>query len=317
MQAVTQNEWGNPERLLISNIEIPTPAQDEILVKTIAAGMNRADILQRKGLYNPPKGTSPILGLEISGVREDTNEKICTLLSGGGYAAYVCVNKNLCLPIPPALDPIHAAGLPEAIYTAYRNLIEIGGMKSGDHILIHGGASGIGTMAIQIAKLYGAHITVTAGSDERCTACRALGADNAINYKSQNFAETLKGKKFDIALDMVGGTTLTRSIPLMNYQGRIISIAYLEKAQAEISIPHIMKQQLTLTGSTLRDQSLDYKIALTKKIKKHIWPHVETGRIRPVIDRIFTLDDAVKAHEYFEKGGHFGKIILKMSDSKP
>lgn len=310
MRAITQKEFGSADTLCVSDIDMPIPVTDEVLVKTIAAGMNRADILQRKGLYPPPPQTSEILGLEISGIRTDTNEIICALLSGGGYADYVSVNKNLCLPVPRNLDPIHAAGLPEAIYTCYRNLIEIAQLKSGDHVLIHGGASGIGTMAIQIAKLYGAHVTVTAGSDERCAACVALGADKAINYKTQNFENEITKYKIDIALDMVGGTTLSRTIPFMAYQGRIISIAYIEHAKSEISIPHIMKQQLTLTGSTLRNQSLDYKIALTENIKRDIWNHIETGRIKPVIDKIFDIDQVVNAHNAFETQSPLGKIIL-------
>jgi NADPH:quinone reductase len=297
--------------LSIVNGSSPSCEPHEVLVKVIAAGMNRADLLQKRGLYPPPQGGSDILGLEISGIRTDINEHVCALLTGGGYAEHVAVHKDLCLPIPPSCDPIIMAGLPEAIYTVYRNLIEIGNLSQNDHLLIHGGASGIGTMAIQIAKLYRARITVTAGDDERCHKCITLGATRAINYKREDFEDILKQDKVDIVLDMVGGNTLTRTIPIMNKFGRITSIAYMESAKAEISIPHIMKQQLTLTGSTLRDQSLEYKIALTQKIKRDIWPFVIDGTIRPVIDRIFDMTDVISAHEYFEKGGHFGKILLK------
>jgi NADPH2:quinone reductase len=299
------------QSLCIIESPLPEIKADHIVVKTIAAGLNRADILQRRGLYPPPKGEPEILGLEISGTRTDTNEIICALLSGGGYAEFVSVHKELCLPVPKHLDPIHAAGLPEAIFTVYRNLVEIGGLKKHDHVLIHGGASGIGTMAIQIAKYLGARVTVTAGSDDRCAKCVALGADIAINYKSQSFDSLIAKQSIDIALDMVGGETLSKTISLMNHKGRIISIAYLENAFSTISIPIIMKQQLTITGSTLRDQSLEYKIELARKIKRDIWPAVMDGTIRPVIDRIFDLNDAQKAHHYFETGGHFGKILLK------
>jgi NADPH:quinone reductase len=295
-------------------IESPLPEikANHIVVKTIAAGLNRADILQRRGLYPPPKGCSEILGLEISGVRADTGEIICALLTGGGYAEYVVVHDDLCLPVPTIIDSIQVAGLPEAIFTVYRNLVDIGNLKKDDHVLIHGGASGIGTMGIQIAKYLGAHVTVTAGSDDRCARCITLGADVAINYKQESFESVIAKQSIDIVLDMVGGETLSKTIPLMKHKGRIISIAYLENAISTISIPMIMKQQLTITGSTLRDQSLEYKINLTNQIKQTIWPAVMNGTIRPVIDRVFDLDDAQTAHDYFETGQHFGKILLKL-----
>ena len=298
-------------RLTVSTTSLPTPAPNDIMVKIMGIGLNRADLLQKRGLYPPPHGASPILGLEVSGINMSTGEKICGLLSGGGYADYVPLHTSLCLPVPENLDLITAAGLPEAIYTVYRNLIEIGNITKGDHVLIHGGASGIGTMAIQIATLYGARVTVTAGDNIRCQKCIDLGADRAINYRTTKFEDILKDDPVDLALDMVGSMTLSRTIPIMNTNGRIVSIAYLDGAKAEISIPHIMKKRLTITGSTLRDQSLEYKIALTENIKRDIWPHVISGRISPVIDRIFDFDQAQNAHDYFETGGHFGKILLK------
>jgi NADPH2:quinone reductase len=298
-------------QLIISTMPVSIPTADEILIKVSGTGLNRADLLQKRGLYPPPYGASPILGLEVSGVHTITNERICGLLSGGGYAEYVSLHKLLCLPVPDHLDLINAAGLPEAIYTVYRNLIEIGGMKKEDHVLIHGGASGIGTMAIQIAKLYGARVTITAGDDIRCQKSIDLGAHRAINYRTTKFEDVLRDDPVDLVLDMVGGTTLTRTIPIMNKNGRIVSIAYMESAKTEISIPHIMKKRLTITGSTLRDQSLEYKIALTENIKRDIWPHVISGRITPVIDRVFDFDHVQQAHDYFETGGHFGKILLK------
>jgi NADPH:quinone reductase len=290
----------------------PVPSHDEVLIKVTAIGMNRADILQRKGLYPPPPDASDLMGLEISGTIEETGERVCALLPSGGYAEYVTVPRGLCFSVPDHISLVDAAALPEAMMTGAKNIFMLGRLQKNEHVLIHGGASGIGTMAIQMAKLKGARVSVTAGSDARCEKCKALGADNAINYKSKKFWDVMKDDNADVVLDMVGGETLMHSLEIMNAHGRLVSIAYLSSPHATISIPAIMRKHLTLTGSTLRGDTVAQKISLANFVKQEFWSGVEEGHIRPIIDRIFPFDETQKAHETFEKGQHFGKILLKL-----
>ena len=291
---------------------VPKPGPGEVLVRVRAAGVNRPDILQRRGKYPPPPGITDIPGLEVAGIREDTGEEICALLAGGGYAEYAIAPEGQCLPVPKGLSMTEAAALPETVFTVWNNLFLRGGLKTGETALIHGGASGIGTTAIQMAKAFGARVIVTAGSAEKCETCRKLGADLAINYKNSDFASEIKkfGGGVDVVLDMIGGDYVSRSIEILNADGRFVSIAYLNGAVAEINIAQVMQKRLTLTGSTLRARPVAEKAALARDIKEKVWPLIEAGKIRPVIFQTFPLAEAAASHETLEKGDHVGKIVL-------
>ncbi len=301
-------------RLRLTERPMPVPGPDEVLIKVQAAGVNRPDILQRMGKYPPPQGASDLPGLEVTGIREDTGEAVCALLSGGGYAEYAVAPKGQCLPVPKGLDMIQAAALPEAVFTVWNNIFKRGQLKKGETILIHGGASGIGTTAIQMAKAFGARVAVTAGKDDKCEACIKLGADLAINYKTQDFAEEIEkawGKDaVHVVLDMVGGSYVPKNIRLLATDGRHVSIATMESAKTDIDIRQIMQKRIILTGSTLRPRSVAEKTELAEGLKDQVWPLIETGMVKPVIFKAFSLEGAQKAHETLEKGDHFGKIVL-------
>jgi NADPH2:quinone reductase len=291
---------------------VPVPGPGEVLIRVRATGVNRPDLLQRLGKYPPPPGVTDIPGLEVAGIREDTGESVCALLAGGGYAEYALAPESQCLPIPKGLSMAEAAALPETVFTVWNNMFLRGGLKAGETALIHGGASGIGTTAIQMAKAFGTRVIVTAGTEKKCAACRDLGADLAVNYKTSDFVSEIK--KFcsgvDVVLDMVGGDYVPRSIEIMNPDGRHVSIAFLNGAKAEINVQQVMQKRLTLTGSTLRNRPVAEKAALTCNIREKVWPLVEAGKIRPVIFATFPLDQAANAHAALEKGDHVGKIIL-------
>lgn len=297
--------------------DVPVPKDGEILIKVIAAGVNRPDILQRQGLYPPPPGITDIPGLEISGIVEtghkrfQKGDEVCALLAGGGYAEYVCVPEDQCLPKPEILSHEQASVLPECIFTVWNNLVLRGGLEKdkGQNVLIHGGSSGIGTFAIQIAKAFGANVFTTAGSDEKCSVCEDLGA-TAINYKEQDFEEILSRTGLDIILDMVGGSYTTKNINLMNLDGRIVNVAFLGGKKAEVNIQKIMAKRLTLTGSTLRNRPIAEKAALRSDIEENIWPLINKGIIKPIIDQSYPLKDAWKSHVRMESGKHIGKILL-------
>lgn len=314
MRAIIFNGIGGSDVIETSLRPVPSVGAGEVLIKIAAVGMNRADILQRLGKHPPAKNITDIPGLEVSGHIVGQDTRICALLSGGGYAGYAAVHRALCFDIPSDMDLTMAAGLPEALFTVTKNVFVLGGLQKGEHLLIHGGASGIGTLAIQMAKSVGARVSVTAGSDARCALCRGLGADRAINYKTHDFADILKNDPVDVVLDMVGGDTLTRDIQIMNFGGRHVSIAYLSGTKAQIDIATIMKNKLTITGSMLRHDSLENKIKLADKIRESFWPLVVTGQIKPVIDKVFPMVGARAAHDYFEVGQHAGKIILTVDN---
>lgn len=314
MKAIEISKFGPPDVLKAVERPKPQPQDGEILIKVTAAGINRPDCLQRLGHYPPPKGASDLPGLEVCGIREDTGQRVCALLSGGGYAEYVCANEALCFPVPEALSDIEAAALPEAIFTIWNNLFERGQLQRGENVLIHGGGSGIGTLAIQMARQYDCTIITTAGSDEKCQKCLALGANHAINYKKQDFSDAAidmtNGKGVDVVLDMIGGKTMALNLKALADNGRHVSIAHLDGSRTSISINKIMRKRLTLTGSTLRDRPIDEKTALAKRLKETAWPWIESGAIKPVIDSTFPLEDAAKAHTHMESRQHFGKIVL-------
>ncbi|MGZ9109272.1 MAG: NAD(P)H-quinone oxidoreductase [Micavibrio sp.] len=287
---------------------MPVPGAGMVLIQVKAAGVNRPDLLQRIGKYPPPPGITDIPGLEVAGEIVGTGERVCALLAGGGYAEYAVAPAGQCLPVPKNLSIVEAAALPESVFTVWNNVFLRGQLKPGETLLIHGGSSGIGTTAIQMAKAMGAKVYVTAGSDEKCAACLKLGADKAINYKTHDFVKEAQG--VDVVLDMVGGDYVLRNLECLNPDGRHVSIASMNGAKAEIDIRIIMQKRLILTGSTLRPRPVAEKEALAQGIRKTIWPLIEAGKIKPLIHATFPLDQAQKAHEMLESGDMAGKIVL-------
>ncbi len=312
------------QQLIVVTRPVPKPAKGEVLVRVRAAGINRPDLLQRKGLYPPPKGITDVPGLEISGEIAGVgrgvkgfrkNQAVCALVAGGGYAEYCVVPAPQCLPIPKGVNWVQAAALPETFFTVWTSLFERGGLKKGESVLIHGGASGIGTTAIQMAKSFGARTAVTAGTDEKCRACVKLGAKLAINHRTKDFVTEI-AKTFpegvNVVLDMIGGDYLQRNLRCLAPYGRHVSIAMQRGRMAEVDLFQVMSKRLTMTGSTLRPQPVSVKGAIAKALKKQVWPLVARGKIRPVIDKVFALQEAQAAHDYLESGKHVGKIVLKI-----
>jgi putative PIG3 family NAD(P)H quinone oxidoreductase len=294
-----------------------------VLIKVAAAGVNRPDVLQRKGGYPPPPSAPSILGLEVAGQVIAANglaeealvgQPVCALIPGGGYAEYAVAPAGSCLIVPEALTMVEAAAMPETLFTVWVNLFERAFVGEGDAVLLHGGTSGIGTMAIGLARLFGLHMIVTCGSDEKCARARDLGADTAINYKTQDFVAEVRsatgGKGVQAVIDMVGGDYLPRNLQCLAEEGRHVSIAVQRGATAEIPIFDIMRRRLTLTGSTLRPRSREFKQLIADELDRMVWPHVREGRLKPVIDSTFALADAAKAHARMDSGGHVGKIVL-------
>ena len=322
MRAVIAAEAGGAEVLRIVDRPVPRPAADEVLIRVAAAGVNRPDVLQRMGLYPPPPGAPDILGLEVAGTVVAAGEgaepfvgqSVCALVAGGGYAEYCLAPAGTCLAVPAALGMAEAAALPETLFTVWVNLFERGFAADGDIVLVHGGTSGIGTMAIALGKLFGLTVIVTCGSDEKCAAAVAIGASAAINYRSRDFVEEMRsltnGRGVAVVLDMVGGDYLPRNLACLADDGRHVSIAFQRGAKAEVSILEIMRRRLTLTGSTLRPRSVEFKTMVADEIARTVWPYVEGGRLKPVIDRIFRFEQVAEAHRRMEGGEHVGKIVL-------
>jgi NADPH:quinone reductase len=325
MQAVVAPQPDGAEELALVERPVPRPGRGEVLVKVAAAGVNRPDILQRRGLYPPPPGAPDILGLEVAGevieagegAEELVGQFVCALVAGGGYAEYCSAPAGTCLPLPPGLTAVEAAAMPETLFTVWSNLFERGFAADGDTVLVHGGTSGIGTMAIALGQLFGLDIVVTCGSDEKCARAEELGAAAAINYRTQDFVEEVKrltgGRGVNVVLDMVGGDYLPRNIACLADDGRHVSIAFQRGAKAEIAIPDVMRRRLILTGSTLRPRSVDFKTMVADEIARTVWPYVEGGRLKPVIDSAFPLSEAAKAHARMEAGEHVGKIVLELA----
>jgi NADPH:quinone reductase len=324
MRAVKINEPGGPEKLVIENIERPVPASGQLLIKVLAAGVNRPDILQRQGNYAPPPGASLIPGLEVAGevvsaARDTTRfkqgDKICALVPGGGYAEYCVAAEANCLPVPEGLSLIEAAAIPETFFTVWTNVFERGALLAGQTFLVHGGTSGIGTTAIMLAKEFGAKIVATAGSDDKCAACRSLGADIAINYRTEDFAAVLKDMKVapDVILDMVGGDYVARNIAVANRDARIVQIAFQKGSRIEADFMPLMVKRLTYTGSTLRPRSVEEKAAIARALEARVWPLLVAGKCKPQIYRTFPLAEAAAAHRLMESSEHTGKIVLQTS----
>lgn len=322
MTCIEISNPGGPEVLVEAVRARPEPAPGEVLIQVVAAGINRPDCIQRTGAYPPPPGASDIPGLEVSGtivglgdgVTEwSIGDAVCALLAGGGYAEFAVTPASLCLPIPGTLDMIQAAGLPETYFTVWHNVFERGALKPGDTLLVHGGSSGIGTTAIQMARALGATVYTTAGSAEKCEACITLGAHRAINYREEDYVEVIRNeaKGADVILDMVGGDYLSRNIKAMAPDARHVSIAFQKTPKVtEFDFMPVMLKRLTLTGSTLRPQSVDSKARIARGLRANIWPLIEDGVLGPIIHATFPLRDAAKAHAMMEEGKHIGKIML-------
>jgi len=325
MRAIEISAPGGPEVLRVTQRPVPIPAANEVLIEVAAAGVNRPDVLQRKGGYPPPPGASDIPGLEVAGTivaagaganTWKTGDRVCALVTGGGYAEYVAAPAPQCLPIPRGLTLVEAAGLPETFFTVWVNVFERAGLKASETLLIQGGSSGIGVTAIQMARAFGHRVFVTAGSAEKCTACEKLGASRAINYRTEDFVAVVKeltgGKGVDVILDMVGGDYVPRELACLADDGRLSLIAFLGGTRATIDMTDILRRRLTITGSTLRARSVEVKGAIAQSLKQKVWPLIEAGRIKPVIYRTFRLEEASAAHALMESSAQVGKIILEV-----
>ena len=321
MTAIAITTSGGPEVLVPVTIPVPVPKAGELLVKVRAAGVNRPDVLQRQGGYPPPPGAPETPGLEIAGEvvalgegarRYEAGDRVCALVPGGGYADYAVVHEDNALPVPPGLSFIEAAAIPETFFTVWTNVFDRGRLKEGETLLVHGGSSGIGTTAIMLGKAFGAVVAVTAGSEEKCRACRELGADFAINYRDEDFVAVLadKGLKPDVILDMVGGDYVAKNLKAANMHGRIVMIAFQKGSRVDVDWMPIMLKRLTFTGSTLRPRSVAEKAEIARALERHVWPLFGAEMLKPIIFRTFPLKDAAAAHALMESSEHIGKIVL-------
>lgn len=322
MTAVEISQPGGPEVLTPVTVPVPVPGHGQIVIRVAYAGVNRPDALQRAGLYAPPPSASPLPGLEASGTvvalgpnvtRWQIGDKVVALLPGGGYAEYVTTNEAHALPVPAGMGMKEAACLPETCFTVWSNMVMRGGLRAGERFLVHGGSSGIGTTAIQIARNLGARVFTTAGSEEKCAACKELGAERALNYRSEDWAATVKAEGgANLILDMVGGSYLPRNVRSLADEGRLVQIAFLQGPKVELNFSEVMMRRLMITGSTLRPQSDAAKARIAREVEANVWPMITSGRFAPVMDSEFPLIEAAKAHERMESSGHIGKIVLKV-----
>ncbi|GGE38802.1 NAD(P)H quinone oxidoreductase [Agaricicola taiwanensis] len=325
MRAIAIASPGGPEALVLEERPVPAPAPGEILVRVAAAGVNRLDILQRKGNYPVPPGASDLPGLEVAGTVAETGpgvsrwqvgDQVAVLMAGGGYAQYATVAESCALPVPEGLSMVEAAALPEATFTVWNNVFERGALREGETFLVHGGTSGIGMTAIQIAKARGARVIATAGSEEKLAACLGWGADHAVNYRTADFvAEVMaatEGKGADVILDMVGGDYTGRNLEAAAEEGRIVQIAFLKGSRVTADLRLLMTKRLILTGSTLRARSIAFKAKLAEAVEREVWPLIASGRLKPAVHATLPLEQAREAHELMETSSHMGKIILKV-----
>jgi NADPH2:quinone reductase len=323
MKAIVITKSGDPEVLELLERSEPKPAADEVLIQVFAAGINRPDVAQRKGHYPPPANASPdIPGLEVAGfvaaLGKDCStwkvgDKVCALVTGGGYAEYCSVPEGQCLKIPENLSFAEAASLPETFFTVWSNVFDRGNLKSGETLLVHGGSSGIGVAAIQMAKAWGATVYVTAGSYEKCSFCEALGADKAINYKTESFKDILKtmtSKGVDVILDMVGGDYTPDNLDVLSEEGRLVLINFMKGDETTIRLSQVIRKRITITGSTLRARDTIFKSAIARKLEQHVWPWLVSGKVKPIIFKTFPLQKANEAHQLMESSAHIGKIVL-------
>jgi NADPH2:quinone reductase len=325
MQAVAIREPGGPDVLVETTVPVPVPGKSEVLVRVNAAGVNRPDVLQRLGLYAVPADANPLPGLEIAGEvvangesagRWKIGDKVMALTHGGGYAEYCCVNESHCLPAPSSMSMVEAAAVPETFFTVWYNVFMRAKLQAGETILIHGGSSGIGTTAIQLAKAYGASVITTAGSNEKCDFCKGLGANHAINYKDSDWeslvGELTDGKGVDVVLDMVAGPYMQKNINVLGRDGRYVIIAFLQGPTAELNMRAVLGKRLTITGSTLRPQTTAEKAAIAAELEEKVLPLLESGKVRPIIHATFPLAEAGRAHALMESSEHMGKIVLEV-----
>ena len=325
MRCVEISKPGGPEVLVAAERPAPSPKADEILVKVAAAGVNRPDVLQRMGKYPVPPGASDIPGLEIAGevfalgssaMKFKIGDKVCALVSGGGYAEYCVAPEVQALPVPKGLSPLEAASLPETCFTVWSNVYDRGRLAPGESLLVQGGSSGIGVTAIQMAAAMGNRVFATAGSDEKCAACVRLGAEKAVNYRTQDFLEEIKaatgGKGVNVILDMVGGNYVPKELKCLADDGRLVFIAMLGGSKTELDINEVMRRRLTITGSTLRPRPIEFKGAIARNLREKVWPLIEAGKIKPVIFKTFPLAQASEAHKLMESSQHIGKIVLTL-----
>ena len=327
MNYIQIEKHGDPEVLKLHSMSVPEPGPGEVLIKVAAAGVNRPDMMQRKGLYPPPPGATDVPGLEVSGtvvsvgqnVSEPTiNSEVCALVTCGGYAEYCLAAASICLPVPEKISLVNAAGIPETFFTVWTNVFERGQLKARESLLVHGGSSGIGTTAIQLGKAFGATVYTTAGTSEKCEFCEDLGADVSINYREQDFSEEIKrlteGKGVNVILDMVGGPYFPKNIRLLADEGRLVQIALMQGSKAEVDFRSLLLKRVTLTGSTLRPRSVEEKTKIAQALQKNVWPLLESGAVRPIIHQTFPLKHASEAHRLMESSTHIGKILLKPAD---
>ena len=327
MLVIEITQPGDPDVLVPAQRPKPAPGPGEVLIEVAAAGLNRPDVMQRQGKYPPPPGASDIPGLEVSGTVVDVGpqvtewrvgDRVCALVSGGGYAEYCVAPAPQCLPIPRNVDLVSAAGIPETFFTVWTNVFERGRLASGETLLVHGGASGIGTTAIQLGRAFGARVFATAGSDEKCAACQSLGAERAINYRTEDFVEVANAltdsRGVDVILDMVGGDYTARNLNALAIEGRLVQIAFLHGPKVSLSLTPVLQRRLTITGSTLRPRTVAQKGAIAAALRQHVWPHLDAGTIQPVIYRKYPLAEAAAAHRLMEADTHTGKILLVAKD---
>nr|WP_116364928.1 NAD(P)H-quinone oxidoreductase [Parahaliea mediterranea] len=325
MACVEIAEPGGPEVLRTARRALPQPAPGEVLIAVYAAGVNRPDVMQRRGLYPPPPDASDLPGLEVAGVvaalgegvsQRQIGERVCALTNGGGYAAYAVAPAGQCLPVPEGLSDEEAASLPETCFTVWSNVFDRAGLQAGESLLVHGGSSGIGITAIQMARARGARVFATAGSDDKCRACEDLGAERAVNYREQDFLEVLQaatgGQGINVILDMVGGDYINRNLQLAALEGRIVNIAFQQGFTAEVNFVPLLMKRLTLTASTLRPRSAADKAAIASALGSEVWPLYASGAIKPVLAATYPLAEAAEAHRLMESSAHIGKIVLRM-----
>jgi putative PIG3 family NAD(P)H quinone oxidoreductase len=326
MTAIEIAEPGGPEALRPTTRPVPAPGRAEVLVRVSAAGVNWPDVMQRRGDYPPPPGAPDIPGLEIAGeivaLGADagtwrTGDRVCALVAGGGYGEFCTAPAPQCLPLPSALDTVAAAGVPETFFTVWTNVFERGHLKSGEVLLVHGGASGIGTTAIQLARAFGARAIATAGTARKCEACLELGAERAVNYREEDFVAAVKdatgGRGADVVLDMIAGDYLQRNLAALAIEGRLVIIAFRHGATAQVNFGAVMQRRLTITGSTLRPRTVEQKGSIARALHQHVWPLLDSGRVRPVVYATFPLERAADAHRMMEAGEHIGKIVLTIA----
>ena len=327
MNYIQIEKHGDPEVLKLHSMPVPEPGPGEVLIKVAAAGVNRPDVMQRKGLYPPPPSATDVPGLEVSGTvvsvgqnvsKPPINSEVCALVTCGGYAEYCLAAASICLPVPEKISLVNAAGIPETFFTVWTNVFKRGQLKAGESLLVHGGSSGIGTTAIQLGKAFGATVYTTAGTSDKCEFCNNLGADAAINYIEQDFSEEIKrlteGKGVNVILDMVGGPYFPKNIRLLADEGRLVQIALMQGSKAEVDFRSLLLKRVTLTGSTLRPRSVEEKTKIAQALQKNVWPLLESGAIRPIIHQTFPLKQASEAHRLMESSAHIGKILLKPAD---